>query len=215
MSLRLDGLFAAAPLALLALANLTLASGCNKQGHSGEACEADAGALYPTYSCNEGLVCNTGEATPTCETPNEQPLEGPCGDDDNCQSGLYCSVSRTCAALLSEGAACPDETGCTAGLVCANVPQPTCVAADGSLVAPPLDATVASDAGGDASVVTGDGSAAAGDASGEAASGACGASDDAGEHTGTCAGGGMCCSGGAVDTFYCYTGDSGTCPAVP
>jgi|HubBroStandDraft_2_1064218.scaffolds.fasta_scaffold43944_2 hypothetical protein len=215
MSLRLDDLVVAPPGALLALTILGLASGCSKQGHSGEACEADAGALYPTYSCNAGLVCNTGQPTPTCETPNEQASGGACGDDDNCQSGLYCSVARTCDPLIAEGAACPDETGCGPGLQCANVPMPTCVTLDASLVAS-MDATVAAqDAGGDASETGGDGSAATADGSSGPGDTACGASDDAGEHAGPCADGGMCCSGGAVGTFYCYTGESGTCPDVP
>jgi hypothetical protein len=177
MFLRLSGLVAA-------LTVLGLAAGCNSQGHSGEACEADASALYPVYSCNAGLVCNTGEATPTCETPNEQALDGPCGEDENCQSGLYCAVSRTCEALLEEGAACPDETGCGPNLICANVPMPTCVAADASLVAP--DATVAADASGDAAAEASE----AGEPT-DAASpgdGGCVTTDDAGD-AGPCDGG--------------------------
>jgi hypothetical protein len=146
MCLRLAG-----PLVALHLALLALVTGCNDQGHSGEACEADASALYPTYTCNAGLVCNTGEPTPTCQAPNEQGADGPCGDDFNCKSGLYCAVSRTCEAQLSAGEACPDETGCGPGLVCANVPTPTCVASDAAALAQ-LDATVGSDGGADASV---------------------------------------------------------------
>jgi hypothetical protein len=173
MSLRSRALVAAWPPALLAMAT-ALGTGCNSQGHSGDACEAEASALYPTYSCNTGLVCNTGEATPTCEEPNAQGPDGPCGDDVNCQSGLYCAVSRTCEALLAAGAACPYETGCGAGLVCANVPQPTCVAAD----AGPPDATVATvtEGGDDASEST---DAAASD-SAPAGDAACDASGDAG-----------------------------------
>src|ERR1700722_1955513 len=128
MSLSLDCLGVAASLALLALA-----TGCNNQGHSGDACEADASALDPVYTCNTGLVCNTGLATPTCESPNAKGAGGPCGEDDNCQTGLYCAVSRTCEAVLSAGQACPDETGCGPGLVCANTPTPTCVASDARL----------------------------------------------------------------------------------
>jgi hypothetical protein len=208
MSLRLDGLVAALPLALLALA------GCNHQGRSGDACEADASALYPSYSCNTGLVCNTGQATPTCESPNAQALDGPCGDSDNCQSGLYCAVSRTCAALLTAGAACPDETGCGSGLVCANVPTPTCVPADASL-GTTTDATVGSEAApGDGGQDATDTDAAPTDAasSGDAA---CTLADDAGDHGGGCGSAGMCCTGNTPGSTYCYTGDSGTCPALP
>jgi hypothetical protein len=213
MSSRLDCLAAAFALACVTLASVS--TGCNSQGHSGEACEADASALYPTYSCNTGLVCNTGEATPTCETPMSQAVTGPCGDSDNCQSGLYCSASHTCAALLSAGEACPDETGCAAGLVCLNQPHPVCVSADGGGAAGAVDAAAVDAAGADAAAADDGGASSDATVDQDGAGGGCGsAGPDGGEVSGACAAG-MCCSGGAVGTFYCYTGESGTCPLVP
>jgi Dickkopf N-terminal cysteine-rich region len=205
MPSRLDCLAAALTLAALAV------TGCNNQGHSGEACEADASALYPAYSCNAGLVCNTGKPTPTCEDPNTQPLGGPCGDDDNCASGLYCSLTGTCATLLSAGEACPEETGCGPGLVCLSQPSPVCVAAtaEGGLE---IDAaSSSSDAATSADAAALEGGGSLGDAA--ASGGACGPGPDGGV-SGACDGG-MCCPGGAVGTSYCYAGDSGTCPRVP
>lgn len=174
-----------APWALLATAT-AFGTGCNNQGHSGDACEADAASLYPTYSCNAGLVCNTGEATPTCEEANAQGADGPCGDDINCQSGLYCADSRTCEAVLPAGAACPSETGCGPGLVCSNRPQPICVAAD----AGPPDATVgaSTDAGSE------DGAAGSADATGS--------TDATGVGDAT----------GSTDAACAATSDSGSCP---
>jgi len=182
MSLRSRALVApwlVGPLALLATAT-ALGTGCNSQGRSGDACEAEASSLYPSYSCNTGLVCNTGLQTPTCEDPNAQGPGGPCGDDVNCQSGLYCAVDRMCEALLAAGAACPAETGCGPGLVCANVPQPTCIAADAG---PEPDATVDTSTDASAEDAATDASDAS-DAIGPSdATGSCDAPDDSGSCT--------------------------------
>ena len=210
-------------LAALWVALVGVMPACNSQGRSGEACEADASALYPDYSCNAGLVCNTGESTPTCEAPNTQGLDGPCGDNDNCKSNLYCAVTRTCEAQLSVGEPCPDETGCEPGLVCFGAPTPMCVEADsgyglpGDAAAPDAAATDAATTDATTDATSDAAPADATEATDAVATvdGGCGAAGDGGEQTGFCPSGGQCCPGGAFGTYYCYTGESGTCPALP
>ena len=100
----------------LAAAGIAISAwaGCDTQGSSGQECITGGSLLYPTYSCNAGLVCNTAESTPTCEQANAQAIGGPCGSDDNCVSGSFCDIKK-CQALIAEGQPCPDGTGCAAG----------------------------------------------------------------------------------------------------
>ncbi len=107
----------------------------------------------PTYSCTGNLVCNTGESPALCETANIQSAGGPCGQDDNCESGLFCS-GKTCAPLLTVGQACPSGLGCAPGLVCEKTPAPICVAADAA--APDATGPTIGDPGTDAADSAGD-----------------------------------------------------------
>jgi hypothetical protein len=201
---------------------------CSSAGDTGKDCVDNGGLLNASYSCSAGLTCNTGESPPLCEAPNAQGKGGPCGADDNCVSGLFCNVEGACAVLLGVGETCPSGIGCGPDLTCEKATT-TCVAADaGYLEAGAPDSTTTSDAmpaavdaagdaegGGDASESGGDASSDAAPLDGQGTDAmACGWIDDAGEHSGACAAGSRCCSGGAVDTFYCHSG-TGSCPAVP
>jgi hypothetical protein len=106
------------------------AGACSTSSNGGQPCKQTGGLLNGGYSCDNGLVCNTGDPTPTCESPNTRSAGEPCGLDDNCKAGLWCDV-RTCSLPLTVGVACPTGEGCAAGLVCSkSSANPTCVPED-------------------------------------------------------------------------------------
>jgi hypothetical protein len=136
------------------LGSLLVGPGCSPaSGGSGQACIVGGSLLQPTYSCNGSLVCNTGESPPLCETANIQSAGGPCGQPDNCESGLFCN-EKTCEVLLTAGQSCPTGLGCAPGLVCEKTPAPICVAADAA--APDASQPGGNASGGDAADSGGD-----------------------------------------------------------
>jgi hypothetical protein len=89
------------------------------QGSADRPCKLSGGLLSGGYTCDDGLVCNEGESTPTCEQPDIHAAGEPCSADDNCRVGLWCD-GKACAEPLGEGAACSNRSGCGAGLHCAK-----------------------------------------------------------------------------------------------
>lgn len=128
------------------------------------------------------------------------------------------NVSRT---PLGSGAIAPGNCSCPGFLG-----SPCCQAgkcARTGCSQPPNDGGVARDSGYASGPIADAGDAAAGDSAasrdsaptdGGAVDAACGWTNDAGRHSGWCSQGGVCCMGGAVGTYYCYSGEGG-CPAVP
>jgi hypothetical protein len=98
---------------------LLVLTGCGPaDGAEGGECINTGSILHPAYSCDAGLVCNSGRSPKTCEQPNSNDLGAPCGSDNNCLETLYCPVTGTCTARIKEGDPCPAGMGCQQGLVC-------------------------------------------------------------------------------------------------
>jgi hypothetical protein len=115
------------------LLSALLWTGCTTKGNSEQSCVVGGSLLSPTYSCSAGLVCNTKRVSPTCEPPNANAVGGPCGEDDNCQSALWCSPAGVCANFLGAGQSCPSGIGCAPGLVCLKTPTAVCTVEDGGV----------------------------------------------------------------------------------
>jgi hypothetical protein len=116
-----------------------LCAACSSQGDAGQGCVYSGGLLNGSYSCNRGLVCNTGRSSPTCESPNANAVGGPCGEDNNCKAGLWCNL-KVCTDLIGLGQPCPSGVGCASGLICSKMVdpnRPVCAVDDGG--APPGD----------------------------------------------------------------------------
>jgi hypothetical protein len=101
---------------------------CSSTGEAGHSCTPPG---FPSggETCDNGLVCNGGESTPTCEEPNTHPVGDPCGADDNCKTGLWCD-HEVCSEALGPGDPCPSGLGCGPGLQCIKVVAPICAAVD-------------------------------------------------------------------------------------
>jgi hypothetical protein len=115
-----------------------LCAACSGQGNAGQSCVFDGGGGLVSlnsgsYSCNGGLVCNTGRSSPTCESPNANAVGGPCGEDNNCKAGLWCNL-EVCADFIGLGQPCPSGVGCASGLICSkgvDPNHPVCAVDDG------------------------------------------------------------------------------------
>jgi hypothetical protein len=118
-----------------AVATIAMTSGCGSSaGSGGGPCHVSATS---TYSCDQGLVCNSSHHL-TCEEPRSNGLGATCSEDDNCQEGLWCNFRISpivCDHAVGLGQACPSPAACAAGLVCSGAE--VCI--------------MAQDAGGDAS----------------------------------------------------------------
>jgi hypothetical protein len=105
------------------LTTLLLCAACSSQGDAGQGCVYSGSLLSGSYSCNGGLVCNTGRSSPTCESPSANAVGGPCGQDNNCKAGLWCNL-KACADLIGLGQPCPSGVGCASGLNCSKMVDP-------------------------------------------------------------------------------------------
>ncbi len=85
---------------------LCLVFGCGDTKGSGQPCAPPQmiGSFIGTR-CDQGLVCNTGEATPKCEAPFSGAVGAVCGDNDNCKQGSFCDHGH-CTTSLQPGDPC-------------------------------------------------------------------------------------------------------------
>ncbi|UJR83369.1 Dickkopf N-terminal cysteine-rich domain-containing protein [Sandaracinus amylolyticus] len=94
---------------------------CLAPAAEGEGCDAPIGHLGQV--CADGLVC----VASTCRPP---PPEGqPCGDQNECATGLVCGAGNRCRTPIALGAACDvtaPQSPCVAGAFC---DEGTCAAA--------------------------------------------------------------------------------------
>lgn len=68
--------------------------------------------------CCSGLLCDSGQAPPVCNTCISNG-GGPCGGDTDCCSGLYCSqVNSTCTTCRDLGETCSPIYPCCSNLAC-------------------------------------------------------------------------------------------------
>jgi hypothetical protein len=108
---------------------LCLALGCGSgtKGPGQPCAPPEMVGMFDVIRCDEGLLCNTGEATPTCEAPNSVAVGGACSDGI-CKVGLICDRGH-CAMGLQPGDPCPPGNDCGHGLQCdMQAIMPTCVA---------------------------------------------------------------------------------------
>ncbi len=113
---------------------ITVGAGCAHTGGEGEACSPTDAPPLGGFTCDVGLVCNTGKTPHECQVPRTQPFGARCGEDDDCQAGLYCDVlgGLVCADVLAPGVACETEASCGPAGVCQfakDAGRGTCVTA--------------------------------------------------------------------------------------
>ena len=92
-------------------------AGVRGTGAVDQHCTPTTAAPLGGFTCDEGLVCNTALPSTVCERSNTHAAGDPCSENDNCQTGLWCS-SRVCKPLLAESEACGSPTACASGLEC-------------------------------------------------------------------------------------------------
>ncbi len=123
--------FRAGAVAVVGSVSIAFVSACGGgAGSEGQECKKTGTLFNVVYSCDDGLVCNTADQTPTCEKPNTHAVGEPCARDENCKAGLWCDFN-VCANPLVASDPCPNGIGCGAGLQCVKSGStPTCVPVD-------------------------------------------------------------------------------------